>query len=158
MLTVHALELKLPCAEVEGPYSERPADTASKLKTVLDGARILATIIRLFKEVHPFRFFGVWAAALGATSLALGVPVVIEFLESGLVPRFPTAILATGLMLLAAIALTCGLILDSVSRSGRELKRLHYQAAPGVGVAHHQKRPAAFAPRIDATKGRSQAS
>lgn len=130
MLTIHTLDLRLPYAEVKCSYFERTESTASKLNTIRDGVRILGTIILLFKEFHPFRFFVALSGALIVISLALGIPVVIEFLETGLVPRVPTAVLATGLMVLAGIGLTCGLILDTVSRGRREIKRLHYQSLP----------------------------
>ncbi|MHB8348161.1 MAG: glycosyltransferase family 2 protein [Acidiferrobacterales bacterium] len=133
LLTVHALELRLPTAEVESSYFERVPGTTSKLNTVADGLRILGTIFYLFKEVHPFRFFGILAAALAGISFAFGIPVILEFLRTGMVPRFPTAILATGLMILAAISLTCGIILDSVSRGRLEVKRLHYQSLAPAG-------------------------
>lgn len=132
MLTIHTLDLRLPYAEIECPYFERQGSTASKLNTIRDGIRILGTIVLLFKEFHPFRFFGVLSSLLVLISLALGIPVVIEFLETRLVPRVPTAILVTGLMVLAGIGLTCGLILDSVSRERREIKRLHYQSLPSI--------------------------
>jgi glycosyltransferase involved in cell wall biosynthesis len=146
MLTIHTLDLRLPYAEIECPYSERQESTASKLNTIRDGIRILGTIVLLYKEFHPFRFFSALSALLVLISLALGIPVVIEFIETGLVPRVPTAILATGLMVLAGIGLTCGLILDSVSRERREIKRLHYQsllsphevAASGHYTASHR--------------------
>jgi len=130
MLTIHTLDLRLPYAEVKCSYFARPESTASKLNTVRDGLRIMGTIILLFKEFHPFRFFVALSGVLVVISLALGIPVVIEFLETGLVPRVPTAILATGMMVLAGIGLTCGLILDTVSRGRREIKRLHYQSLP----------------------------
>ncbi len=133
LLTIHALELRLPTAEVESAYFEREPGTTSKLNTIADGLRILGTIVYLFKEVHPFRFFGILAAALAGISFAFGIPVILEYLRTGMVPRFPTAILATGLMILAAISLTCGIILDSVSRGRLEFKRLHYQSLAPVG-------------------------
>jgi len=129
MLTVHALELRLPHAEVDSVYSARSAGTASKLNTVRDGIRILATIVLLYKEIHPFRFFGIGAILMVGAALVAGVPVILDFMRTGLVERVPTAILATGLMVLGAISLTCGLVLDSVARGRREMKRLNYQAA-----------------------------
>jgi glycosyltransferase involved in cell wall biosynthesis len=135
MLTIHTLDLRLPFAEVESAYFERSQHTTSKLRTLRDGLRILGTILLLYKEFHPFRFFVALSSVLVAASLALGLPVVIEFLETGLVPRFPTAILATGLMVLAGIGATCGVILDTVSRGRREIKRLHYQSLPSVQEA-----------------------
>lgn len=149
MLTIHALDLRLPHAEVDCPYSERQQNTASKLKTIRDGFRILGTIALLFKEFHPLRFFGTLALLLAAAALTFGTPVVIEFVETGLVPRFPTAILASGLMVLSSISLTCGLILDSVARSRREIKRLHYQSllsvreVLGAGKEYSENRSAA---------------
>lgn len=145
MLTIHTLDLRLPYTEVECPYFERQESTTSKLNTMRDGIRILGTIMLLYKEYHPFRFFGYLSSLLVLTSLVLGIPVVIEYLETGLVPRVPTAILATGLMVLAGIGLTCGLILDSVSRERREIKRLHYQSFPSIQevIAESAARPGA---------------
>lgn len=133
-LTVHALQLRMPVDEVPTVYKERPHGSASKLNTVRDGFRILWTIVVLFKEVRPLPFFGLWFALLAAASLALAWPVVIEYLETGLVPRLPTAVAATGAMLLAFLSLTCGLILDSVARGRTEAKRLAYLALPAPGV------------------------
>ena len=128
--TVHALELGMPIGEVETPYRERPPGSQSKLNTVRDGIRILLTIMRLVKEERPLQFFAVSGALLFVVSVLLGVPLVAEFARTGLVPRFPTAILATGLMGLAFLSFTCGLILDSVSRGRTEVKRLAYLAVP----------------------------
>jgi glycosyltransferase involved in cell wall biosynthesis len=133
-LTIHALELGIPSAEVVTRYSERTQGTQSKLSTIWDGLRIFGVIALLFKEARPFRFFGILAGMFVATSLAVGIPIIVEFMDTGLVPRFPTAILATGMMLLGAIALTCGLILDSVSRGRLEAKRLLYQSSPAMQV------------------------
>lgn len=130
MLSIHALELRLPVTEWECEYRERAGGTQSKLGTVRDGIKIIGTVLLLFKEIRPFLFFGGLSLLFGALSLIFGTPVILEFLRTGLVPRFPTAILATGLMLLAGIALTAGLVLDSVSRGRRETKRLHYLALP----------------------------
>ena len=125
-LTVHALELRLPIAEVQTPYRDRPSGSQSKLRTFRDGLRILGTIFFLVKEERPLQFFSGVAAVLCAASLLLGVPVVAEFLRTGLVPRLPTAILATGLMIMAAVSFVAGLILDTVTVGRREMKRLHY--------------------------------
>ncbi|MDA8163859.1 MAG: glycosyltransferase family 2 protein [Desulfobacteraceae bacterium] len=127
-LTVHALELRLPAAELATPYGNRPAGSESKLSTYRDGLRILLTIISLFKEERPLSFFTILFALLAATSLALAAPIFVTYMETGLVPRFPTAILATGIMLLAFLSLVCGLILDTVTLGRREMKRLHYLA------------------------------
>lgn len=132
-LTVHALELRMATAEIDTPYKDRPAGSASKLRTFRDGFRILRTIVSLVKEERPLPFFGGVFAVLAAASLALGVPVVFEFLETGLVPRFPTAILATGTMLLAFLSLACGLVLDTVTLGRREQKRMRYLEIPAPG-------------------------
>lgn len=128
--TIHALELGMPIGEVETPYRERPPGSQSKLNTVRDGIRILLTIIRLVKEERPLQFFAVSGAFLFVVAVLLGVPLVAEFARTGLVPRFPTAILATGLVGLAFLSFTCGLILDSVSRGRTEVKRLAYLSVP----------------------------
>jgi glycosyltransferase involved in cell wall biosynthesis len=127
-MTIHALELRMPIAEVEVAYHERPAGSSSKLSTYRDGFIILKTIFVLIKEEKPLQFFTIVSLALAGVSFALGVPVIREFLQTGLVPRFPTAILASALMVLAFMSLVCGVILDSVSRNQRAMKRLHYLA------------------------------
>lgn len=132
MLTVHALEIFASTKEEETTYFERAEGSSSKLQTFRDGFRILKTIGLLFKEVRPFTFFGILAFLFALTGTLFGVPVIIEFLEIGAVPRFPTAILATGLFILSGICLTCGLILNSVARSKREIKRLHYLSFPNT--------------------------
>jgi glycosyltransferase involved in cell wall biosynthesis len=134
-LTVHALEQRLPTAELPARYFERPEGSASKLATYRDGARILAKMIMLFKDVKPTSFFGGFAIMFGVAGLILGIGVVIEFMETRYVARVPTAILATGLMLFAFIALACGLILDSVARGRREAKRMAYLAAGALQTA-----------------------
>ncbi|MEO8061544.1 MAG: glycosyltransferase [Pseudomonadota bacterium] len=125
-LTVHALDLRVPIAEYPTPYGARSAGTASKLNTYRDGWRILRTIARLVKEERPFAFFATIGSALVLASIALSIPLLIEFLETGLVPRIPTAVLSVGLMLVAVMSFVCGLILDTVTRGRRELKRMHY--------------------------------
>jgi glycosyltransferase involved in cell wall biosynthesis len=125
-LTVHALELRIPIAEVRTPYGARSAGTASKLNTWRDGWRILRTIARLVKEERPFAFFATIGSILALTAIALATPLLLEFLATGLVPRIPTAVLSTGLMLVAVMSFVCGLILDTVTRGRRELKRMHY--------------------------------
>jgi len=129
-LTIHALELAMPIGEMDTPYKERPEGSASKLRTYSDGLRILRTIILLVKDERPMLFFSAAAAVLFAVSILLSIPIFLEFHRTHLVPRFPTAILSTGLMLLAFLALTCGLILDSVARGRKEVKRLGYLALP----------------------------
>ncbi|HBB32406.1 MAG TPA: glycosyl transferase [Cyanobacteria bacterium UBA8803] len=128
--TIHALELKMPFAEEPTVYSARPPGSESKLKTLKDGWRVLGTALLLFKEERPFLFFGIISLILVLISIALGIPIVETFLATGLVPRFPTAILAASIMLLAFLSLTCGLILDSVARGRREAKRIAYLAYP----------------------------
>lgn len=131
-LTVHALELHMPSAEVVTPYKARPAGSASKLRTYRDGWRILLEILKLFKEERPLAFFSIIAAALALTSLILAYPIFVTYLETGLVPRFPTAILSTGLMILASLNFGCGLILETVTRGRCEMKRLTYLALPAL--------------------------
>jgi hypothetical protein len=130
-LTVHALELRLPTAEIQTPYRDRPTGSQSKLRTFRDGLRILRTIFFLVKEERPLQFFCSLAAALAITAIALGGSLLTEFLQTGLVPRFPTAILATGLMLMSAVSFVAGLILDTVTVGRREMKRLHYLSLQG---------------------------
>jgi glycosyltransferase involved in cell wall biosynthesis len=132
-LTIHSLELKIPFAEEPTLYGERPEGSQSKLKTFQDGWRVLGTAILLFKEIRPFLFFGSIALSLALVALVLGIPLFIEYAETGLVPRFPTAILAASIVLLSFLSLTCGLILDSVSRGRKEAKRIAYLANPFFG-------------------------
>jgi glycosyltransferase involved in cell wall biosynthesis len=133
-LTVHALELRMPIDEMPTPYRERPLNSPSKLNTISDGWRILKTIVWLVKEERPLPFFGAAFAALTTIAVILAWPLLITYLDSGLVPRLPTAVLATALMLLGFLALTCGTILDTVTRGRRELKRLHYLTVRGIGA------------------------
>lgn len=130
-LTVHALELRMPVREVPTAYKERPEGSVSKLNTFRDGFRILRTIVRLTKEERPLAFFSAGGAVLALASVALAFPLLLTYLETGLVPRLPTAVLVSGLMVLAFLSLACGLILDSVTHGRREMKRLHYLTLPG---------------------------
>jgi len=132
-LTVHGLSLNIPMAEIDTPYKDRPEDSDSKLNTYRDGFRILWTIMILTKDYRPFFFYSIISAVLAGLSLAIGIPIVIEFLNTGLVPRFPTAFLAASVMVLAFLSLATGLILDSVARGRREVKRLHYLALTWLG-------------------------
>lgn len=132
-LTVHALSLNIPMTEVDTPYKDRPEQSISKLNTYRDGFKILWTILLLTKEERPVFFYSVATGVLAVVSLALGVPVVLEFLETGEVPRFPTAILSASIMVLAVLSLATGLILDSVARGRREVKRLHYLGFTWLG-------------------------
>jgi glycosyltransferase involved in cell wall biosynthesis len=131
-LTVHALEMKMSVGEVDTPYKERPEGSFSKLSTYKDGFRILRTMLRLFSAERPLVFFGGIGLALIAVSTLLAVPLFTEYLSTGLVPRFPTAVLATGIMLTACLSITVGLVLDTVTRGRREMKMLAYlrQSAP----------------------------
>lgn len=132
-ISVHALELKMPVGEVETPYFARPEGSISKLNTYGDGFRILRTIFTLYRIERPVLFFGVIAALLAAIGGALSVPLAITYAKTGLVPRLPTAVLVTGLMILAALNLFTGLILDTVVRGRREVRRLAYLAYPAPG-------------------------
>jgi glycosyltransferase involved in cell wall biosynthesis len=131
--TVHALELRMAIGEVRTAYRDRPAGSQSKLRTWSDGARILRTIVILVKEERPLQFFSVAGLALLLLGVGLGIPVVLDFLATGLVPRLPTAVLAMGFVLLSFLSLAAGLILDSVTRGRKEAKRLAYLAVPGPG-------------------------
>jgi hypothetical protein len=130
-ISVHALELKMPVGEVETRYLARPEGSASKLSTYRDGFRIARTILTLYRIEKPMLFFGWVAGLLGLLALLLSVPLAITYAQTGLVPRFPTAILATGLVILSALSLFAGLILDTVVRGRREMRRLAYLAVPG---------------------------
>ena len=121
-------ELGLPVAELRTPYYPRPQGSASKLRTWRDGFRILWTIVRLYRSERPLQFFTSIPVVLAATSIVLAIPIVATFLREGVVPRFPTAILSTGLMILAFLSLASGLVLDTVTRGRREMKLLAYLA------------------------------
>jgi len=129
-MSVHASQLRMPVAEVDTRYAGRAAGSSSKLRTLRDGARILSAMAMLLKEVRPLLFFGAIGALLWAVALALGWPVVQTWRETGLVPRLPTALLATGLTILGALAAACGLVLDSVARGRLEQKRFAYLSMP----------------------------
>ena len=127
-LTVHAVRLLMPMAEIETAYKERPAGSVSKLHTWSDGFRILLTIVALVREERPLIFFTGLFVLLALASLIIGTPVVVEYFRTGLVPRLPRAVLATALMLIGFLSLASGLILDTVTRGRRELKLLSYLA------------------------------
>lgn len=133
-LTVHALELKMPYGEVMTPYTARPEGSASKLSTYKDGFRILITILRLYKSEKPARFFGIITAILWLLAIILSIPLLITYADTGLVPRFPTAILIMGFVGLGFSSLICGLILDAVTKGRREFKHLAYLA---VGMSRN---------------------
>ncbi len=130
--TVHALELEMPVGEITVGYRERPEGSTSKLRTWSDGLRILRTILMLVKEGRPLQFFAGIGTALLLAALGFGGPVVVVFLHTGLVPKLPSALLATGLVLLSSLTLVCGLVLDSVERGRKEMKRLAYLAIPAL--------------------------
>lgn len=132
-LTVHALELGLAVAEIDTPYYARPEGSASKLSTWRDGFRILSTIFQLYRAERPLPFYGALGVALAIAAMGLALPIVITFLETHTVPRLPTAVLATGMMLLAFLSIAVGLVLDTVTRGRREMKLLAYLShrAPG---------------------------
>ena len=125
-LTVHALELAMPVAEIETPYYARPEGSFSKLSTWRDGFRILGTILKLYRSEKPLRFFTAIGIVLMLVSIGLAIPVVVTYLEQGIVPRLPTAVLSTGLMILAVLSVSSGLVLDTVTRGRREMKLLAY--------------------------------
>jgi glycosyl transferase family 2 len=132
-LTVHALELELPTAELPTPYYARPQGSASKLSTWRDGLRITRTILDLYRTERPLAFFAALGIVCALASIGLAIPIFATYLEQGVVPRLPTAVLSTGLMLLAFLFAVAGLILDTVTRGRREMKRIAYlaQRAPG---------------------------
>lgn len=140
-LTVHALELRLPLAEIQTPYRDRPKGSQSKLSTYRDGFRILRTIFMLVKEERPLTFFSTISVLLLLAAAALGWPLLTTFLETGLVPRLPTAVLATGLVILGFVSFITGLILDTVTLSRREMKRLHYLSLQGPTFRERRRRP-----------------
>lgn len=129
-LTVHALELRMPVAEVETIYKSRPDGSVSKLSTYRDGFRILLTIFRLFKSEKPLAFFSIAFSLFALASIDLAIPLVVTYLETGLVPRLPTAVLCAALMLFGVVLLACGIILDAVTKSRIEQKRFAYLAVP----------------------------
>ena len=135
-MSVHALELRMPVGEIDTRYLARPEGSHSKLSTFRDGWRIMKAIITLYRTERPVLFFGGIAALLLIVAVILAVPLVFTYLETGLVPRFPTAILATGMTIVAVLSFFAGLILDTVTRGRREMRRLAYLALPSPGVSH----------------------
>ena len=127
-LTVHALELGLPVGEMQTPYYARPEGSTSKLNTWRDGARILRTVIKLYRSERPLPFFSSLGIALGIASIGLAIPIFVTYFREGVVPRLPTAMLSTGLMVLAFLSIAVGIVLDTVTRGRRELKLLAYLA------------------------------
>ena len=131
-LSVHALELALPVMEIETPYYARPEGSFSKLNTWRDGFRILGTILKLYRSEKPLRFFTVIGIFLMLVSIGLAIPVLVTYLEEGLVPRLPTAVLSMGLMIVAMLSISSGLVLDTVTRGRREMKLLAYLSQPAI--------------------------
>ncbi|MYM62055.1 glycosyltransferase [Pseudomaricurvus sp. HS19] len=133
-MSVHASQLRIPVEEMPTEYGARQEGSSSKLRTVRDALRIFFTFLILFKEIRPARFFGVIAIILTALAVLIALPLVFTYLDTGLVPRFPTAILATGMVLLAGIFMVSGLILDSVARGRLEQKRIWYMSIPATAI------------------------
>jgi glycosyltransferase involved in cell wall biosynthesis len=131
-LSVHALELALPVAEIETPYFARPDGSFSKLNTWRDGFRIFGTILKLYRSERPLRFFIAIGVILALTSIALAIPIIVTYLKVGVVPRLPTAVLSMGLMILAMLSVSSGLVLDTVTRGRREMKLLAYLSQPAM--------------------------
>jgi glycosyltransferase involved in cell wall biosynthesis len=129
-LVVHALELRMPCAEVTAAYKERPPGSISKLRTYSDGARIVMLIARLVKDERPLHFFGLSGLVLIIAAVLLSIPLLITYLETGLVPRIPTAILSVALVIVGVLSIFSGLILDMTTKTRREMKRLIYLSLP----------------------------
>ena len=132
-MSVHALELRMPVGEIETRYLARPEGSHSKLSTFRDGWRILKTIVTLYRIERPVLFFGGIGALLLLAALILAIPLMFTYIETGLVPRLPTAILATGMTIVAVLCFFAGLILDTVTRGRREMRRLAYLAQPAPG-------------------------
>jgi glycosyltransferase involved in cell wall biosynthesis len=131
-LAVHALELRMPCTEIAAVYRERPPGSVSKLRTYSDGVRIMMLIARLVKDERPLLFFGLFGLALILLAVVLSIPLLFTYLETGLVPRFPTAVLSVGLVLVGVLCTFAGLILDMTTKTRREMKRLIYLSLPGM--------------------------
>src|SRR5260221_2951569 len=132
-LSVHPLELALPVAESETPYYSRPEGSFSKLNTWRDGFRILGTILKLYRSERPLRFFTAIGIFLALVSIGLAIPIVITFLEEGVGPRLANAVLSMGLIILAMLSVSSGLVLDTVTRGRREMKLLAYLSQGPVG-------------------------
>jgi hypothetical protein len=138
-LTVHSFELDMPVGEVAGPFRDRAEGSVSKLNTIRDGIRILRMIVRLLQQERPLAVYGGCAVLVAAISLGLGLPLFVEFFQTGLVPRLPTAVLAASTMLLAFFLGAVGLILNTVTRGRWENKRMRYLAVPGIHSELHAR-------------------
>jgi len=155
-LTVHALSLDLPVAEIETPYAERPEGSVSKLSTYRDGFRILSMIMRLLRYERPLFFFGLLSFLLVAVALVLGIPVVLEFFDTGMVPRFPTAILSSALITIAVVSYFTGLILETIVVGRKEQKLLAYLRHSSGGQAESSARSPQTAELSTVTGDRSR--
>lgn len=133
-LTVHALEMRMPMGELAALYKERPSGSTSKLRTYQDGTRILLLIARLIKDERPAQFFGLVGLGLIVFGVFLALPLVATYLETGLVPRLPTAVLSVGLVVLGWLSVFAGIILDVVAKARREVKQLAYLAIAKPGL------------------------
>jgi glycosyltransferase involved in cell wall biosynthesis len=133
-ISVHALELKMPVGELETAYAARPEGSHSKLSTFGDGWRILKTIVTLYRVERPWLFFGMIGALLALAAFLISIPLVVTYVHTGLVPRFPTAILVTGMVIVATLCFFAGMILDTVTRGRREVRRLSYLSLPAPGA------------------------
>jgi len=140
-MSVHALELKMPVGEVETSYGARPEGSHSKLSTYGDGWKILKTIANLYRVERPVLFYGSIGALLVIAAIILAIPLVETYLQTGLVPRFPTAILVTGMVIVAVLCIFAGLILDTVTRGRREVRRLAYLSLSSPGFPGEGDRP-----------------
>jgi len=129
-LSVHALDARIPFSEAQVPYLARPEGSESKLNTYHDGSRILWTVLKLYTQIKPFKLFGLCSVLLLLVSLILGYPLILTWLDTGLVPRIPTAIIVMGLLVFAFLSLTCGILLEGVTQARRENRRLHYLRFP----------------------------
>ncbi len=139
-LTIHALELRMPAVTIPTPYKSRPENSSSKLSTYSDGLRILMTIVELVKTERPLFFFSWLGAALAIAAFGIAIPqIILPWLETGTVIRIPTAVLVTGMTLIAFLSFSIGLVLDTVTRGRREVKRQGYLSHPGPSHAKADK-------------------
>lgn len=139
-LTVHALELRMPVAEESTKYKSRPEGSVSKLNTYGDGLRILMMIAKLFRAERPLAFYSIGFFVCAFSAIILAIPLLATYMQTGLVPRFPTAMLCTSLMLFGAISLVCGIVLDAVTHGRTEAKRFAYLAHPAPRFDPEQDR------------------
>ncbi|MGI9481894.1 MAG: glycosyltransferase family 2 protein [Hyphomicrobiales bacterium] len=132
-LSVHALDLQIPAAEVPLPYGARPDGSESKLRTYRDGSRILWVIMKLYRALNPLRFYGAMGLTLAIIAVALGIPLIVTYLQTGLVPRIPTAVLVMGLLQISVFCLFSGIILNSISKARREARRMRFLDIASIG-------------------------